>query len=185
MNFKSLLLGSVTVATAIVGGTQAMAGYVYDGVNLMEGSDFRGYEKVAGQTIGALNELGIPVVDGGKMDIPYCEPKEESYTMGFYVPSENFMVICTNNIGYGTDAMETLTHETVHVIQDLRVGLNNSELGEVPYNQFEKLASSLPSSKANTIVNLYDKEDWVVETEAFYFETQHQTVANEISRWAF
>ena len=182
MNFKALLLSALTLGSVVA--PAANAGYVYEGYHLMDGSDFGGYERVATPMIEALNEMGVPVVDGGKNDVEMCIPKEESYTLGFYVPASNVMVICTKSIP-GWLQMETLTHETVHVIQDARVGINNAELGEAPTDHLISLANDMAEEKMSTIYSLYDESDYAVEIEAFYFETQPQAVVNEIQKWAF
>ena len=182
MNFKTLLLSTLALGSVVA--PSANAGYTYEGYHLMDGSDFPGYERVATPMIEALTEMGVPVVDGGKNNVEMCTPKEESYTLGFYVPASNVMVICTKSIP-GWLQMETLTHETVHVIQDARVGINNAELGEAPTDHLISLANDMAEDKMSTIYSLYDESDYAVEIEAFYFETQPQAVVNEIQKWAF
>ena len=182
MNFKALLLSALTLGSVVA--PAANAGYVYEGYHLMDGSDFGGYERVATPMIEALNEMGVPVVDGGKNDVEMCIPKEESYTLGFYVPASNVMVICTKSIPVWMQ-METLTHETVHVIQDARAGIDNGELGEGSVSYLRGLVDDLDTEKVNTIESLYDESDYAVEIEAFYYETRPQVVLNEIQKWAF
>ena len=122
--------------------------------------------------------------DGGKNDIPMCKADGNKIILGFYVPSTNIMVICTDHGRKGL-MMETLTHETVHVIQDLRTGIENTELDAGTPQYLSKLANDLHPEKVNTISSLYPKSDWNVEVEAFYFEDKPQTVVNEIQKWAF
>ena len=173
-----------TLATVAGGGAQA--GYVYDGVHLMDGSDFVGNEVLAGDMINSLTEMGIPVVDGGKNDLPVCQPDEAkgSYTLGYYVPADNYMVICTNVAPVALQ-FETLTHEAVHVIQDARTGIQNDDLIGPGQKTHEKLVDGLADKKIDTIVSLYDKEDWVIETEAFFFEDKPEAVAGALQSWAF
>ena len=182
MNFKTLLLSTLALGSVVA--PSANAGYTYEGYHLMDGSDFRGYEQLATPMIEALTEMGVPVVDGGKNNIKMCTPKKGSYTLGFYVPASNVMVICTKSIP-GYLQMETLTHETVHVIQDARVGIDNDELGEGSVSYLNSLANDLAPEKINTIYSLYDESDYAIEVEAFYFETRPQVVVNEIQKWAF
>jgi len=182
MNIKTTLLSLLSLTATVT--TPALAGYQYEGVHLMDGSDFGIHSKLATPMIEALTEVGVPVVDGGKNGIPICIPEGNKMILGFYVPSNNIMVICTSH-GNNRVMMETLTHETVHVIQDLRTGIENSELDGGSPEYLSKLASGLHPEKINIITNLYDKSDWEVETEAFYYEDKPQTVVNEIQKWAF
>ena len=94
------------------------------------------------------------------------------------------MAICTDH-GNQDLNLETLVHESVHVIQDARAGIDNGDLGEGESDYLSKLADGLDNNKAQIIVNLYDREDWNVELEAFFFETQPQVVAQELRTWAF
>ena len=182
--FTKAALATTTALTTLVPG--AMAGYNYQGVALMDGSDFTGNERLAGDMIRSLTEMGVPVVDGGKEKVEIClpDPKEGSYTLGFYVPSRNLMVICTNVADKATQ-FETLTHEVVHVIQDARNGIDNSSLGEVGEVQHNRLVSSLSDNKVHIITNFYDKEDWAVEVEAFALQGHPEVVAKELKTWAF
>jgi len=182
MNLKSLLLSALTFGSVVA--PTANAGYVYEGYHLMDGNDFPGYEVVATPMIQALTEMGVPVVDGGKNDVDMCRPQEDKMTLGFYVPASNVMVICTKSIP-GWLQMETLTHETVHVIQDARAGINNGDLEEAPQSHLIQLANQMDPKKMNIIYQLYTQDQYAVEIEAFFFETQPQVVVNEIQRWAF
>ena len=182
MNIKTTLLSLLSLTATVA--TPALAGYQYQGVTLMDGSDFGIHSKLATPMIEALTEVGVPVVDGGKNGIPMCKPEGNKIILGFYVPSNNIMVICTSHGNKGL-MMETLTHESVHVIQDLRTGIENSELDGGSNQYLSKLANNLHPQKVNIISSLYPKKDWAVETEAFYFEDKPQTVVNEIRKWAF
>ena len=152
----------------------------------MDGSDFGPQnEAVATQIINDLTEMGIPVFDGGKNDVAICDPREDgSQTLGFYVPSDDFMVVCTDGINKDLQ-METLVHETVHVIQDARDGINNGSLVGPSGQYLQAITKALHPTKYNLITELYDREDWVIESEAFFFETKGQVVANELTKWVF
>jgi hypothetical protein len=183
MNFRNTLLSLLTLTGTVT--APALAGYQFQGTQLMDGSDFGVNSVVAGDIINSLDQLGVPVVDGGVENLPQCDPNDDgSYTLGFYVPSMNIMAICTDH-GNQDLILETLVHEAVHVIQDARAGIDNSDLGEGNSEYLSKLADGLDNNKAQIIVNLYDREDWNVELEAFYYETQPQVVAQELRTWAF
>ena len=181
MNIKTTLLSLLTLSTL---SAPAMAGYQIDGVHLMDGSDFGKDELVATDMINSLTEMGIPVINGSLNNIDQCIPEDDKRTLGFYAPGPNLMVICTDEIPTWMQ-METLTHEVVHVIQDARSGLDNSDLHEGSDKYLYKLVSNMDESKVETIANLYDESDWNVEIEAFYFETQPEAVAQELKTWAF
>ena len=183
MNLRHTLLSLLTLTSTIT--APALAGYQYQGTQLMDGSDFGVNSQVAGDIINSLNELGVPVVDGGVENLPQCEPKKNgSYTLGFYIPSMNIMAICTAH-GNQDLILETLVHESVHVLQDVRTGIDNSKLDAGSSQYLSKLANDLHPEKVSIISNLYDKKDWGYEVEAFYFENKPQVVANELRRWAF
>ena len=82
MNLKNTLLGLVTLAGTVT--APAMAGYQYDGVYLMDGSDFTGNEVLATEMINNLTEMGIPVVDGGLNDLPMCESQGDRILLGLH-----------------------------------------------------------------------------------------------------
>ena len=62
MNFRNTLLSLITLTGTVT--TPALAGYQYQGVQLMDGSDFGPNSLVAGDIINSLNEMGVPVIDG-------------------------------------------------------------------------------------------------------------------------
>ena len=192
MNIKGLLTGLLSVSATIVPmAAPAMAGYTIDTdhgpITLMDGSEFGTYSDSAREMIYGLTEAGVPVIDGGVMDMPVCEidPESQSYTMGYYVPADNYMVICTDNIQNEKELMEVLTHETVHVIQDMRTGLHNDTLdgGDVQYTK--SILNNIDEDHIETIYNFYDEDDYVVELEAFYFQDKHEVVNQELAKFVF
>ena len=182
MNIKTTLLSLLSLTATV--STPVLAGYQYEGVHLMDGGDFGIHSKLATPMIESLTQLGVPVVDGGKENLPQCESDGKSITLGFYVPATNIMVICSSH-GNTSLMFETLTHEVVHVVQDLRTGIENSELDAGTPQYLSKLASGLNDEDVNIISTLYPKSHWNAEVEAFYFQDKPQTVLNEIQKWAF
>lgn len=181
--FTKIALGTLTTLATVV--SPALAGYEVDGYHFMDGFDFGKYERFASPMINSLDDRGVAVLDGVKNGFKQCDPKEESRTLGFYVPKYNFMVICTNSDIPLSLQMETLTHETVHVIQDLRDGLDNDTLVGPQGEYMTFLAKNLDSNKANNIMSLYDREDWEIEAEAFHFETQPEAVLEALQKFEF
>ena len=183
-NFTKVALGTITTLATVAPG--AMAGYQVEGYHLMDGSDFGPQnEVVATQIVNSLNDLDVPVFDGSKNNLEACVPnKDGSRTLGYFVPSQNYMVVCTDGIGQDMQ-METLVHESVHVIQDARDGIDNDTLVGPEGTYYKEVVSALPNYKAHTIETLYDREDWAIEAEAFLFETEGQVVADELATWVF
>ena len=183
MNFKALGFGLLATVATIVGGV-AEAGYVVKGVHLMDSNDFGRHNANLSQSmITSLNEMGIPVIDGGKQKIDICvpDPNSGSYTLGYYVPADNYIVICTN-VSNKDQQFETLTHEIVHVIQDARKGLDNDKMGDGATSQIIK---KMTQAKYDDVRELYPSEHWALEFEAFHYQDQPVAVATELAKWAF
>ena len=178
---KKALLSLLTLSTLA---TPAMAGYQVDGYHLMDGSDFGKFEAQATPMINTLEKLGVPVLDGGKNGFEACKPQDGKQTLGFYSPRHNFMVVCTTDLPKWIQ-METLTHEAVHVLQDLRDGIHNDTLVGPSENGMKFLAKNLSEEKATTIVSLYDREDWEIEAEAFFLEDHPKFVTTELNKFVF
>ena len=175
-NLKKFALTALAAAAATA--APAQAGYEVNGYHFMDATDFNAPQ---GRIVKALQELNIPVLDGGKMELEHCEPLENgAYRLGFYVPSHNFMVLCTNN-GDQKRMEQTLTHEAVHVIQDIRGGFHNEEIvtNDRGINYF---AQHLPQSEVDLIVNLYDREQWPAEIEARALQDNPLAVADKLEQ---
>ena len=171
-NLKKVAL--TAIAAAATTAAPAQAGYMVDGYHILDASDFNAPQ---GRIVKALEQLNVPVIDGANLD--HCKPLENgSYRLGFYVPSENFMVLCTNN-GDAAQMNQTLTHETVHVLQDIRAGFSNDEMRVEEY-KLEYLASHLPQREVDLIVNLYDKSQWAEEIEARALQDNPLAVVDQL-----
>ena len=177
MKLKALLL-----SLSLLIPTSASAGYVNNGIHFMDGRDFN--HPAAGEIIRELDRLQVPVLDGGKNNIDICHPQDEYYTMGYYVPSRNYIVICTN-VTSKSEQMTTLTHEAVHVIQDLRTGINNSRMGQVSDQKYHYYVKSLSDHHVTIITELYDRSDWVLEAEAFGLQYFPHTVKHMLRKFVF
>ena len=174
---KTALALTAVVATAAPG----MAQYTTeDGFKVYEASDFAGPHA---EMITTLEKLGVPVLNGTDDD-RLCAPADEdgTVTLGWYTPVHNVVVLCHGD--YDQRA-QTLTHEVVHVIQDARAGLDNSEMGEVSARHFAHIESNISDRKVWTITNLYDKEDWVVEAEAFFYQDSPEQVSDALKVFTF
>lgn len=167
-NLKKLVLTTLaTTATIIGGGAQAYE--VHDGIGYYTPDDFTGPHA---EIVDSLYDLEVPVVDGSTVE-GVCEADPGYILYGFYVPSENVMVLCKDGLTQN-EIEETLVHEAVHVYQDYRAGLHNSEL-EVP--DVRSLFEQLPQGYQQNILHTYDQEDWELETEAWFFQDKPEAVA--------
>ena len=179
-NLKKIALTALAAVTTTV--APAQAGQVIDGYHIMDEADFA-TSKPHVRIVQALTALGIPVFDGGKNGFKQCEPRENgTYTLGFYNPKHNAMVLCTNN-GDEATMKETLTHEAVHVLQDMRAGLDNVNLKtyETDINSFAK---TLPERHVDLIVKLYPREQWAEEIEARALQTNPVMVGEILAKSA-
>ena len=149
----------------------------------MTGEDFGEHEVIATEMIDTLEDMEVYVLDGTKSGLDRCNSKSDPL-LGFYSPSHNMMVICTGEVPNWL-RFETLVHETVHVIQDARDGLNNDTLKAGSESYVYDLSTVLNKQKLNLIHRAYPQAQWDVEIEAFYFETQPAVVLDELKRWVF
>ena len=76
-------------------------------------------------------------------------------------------------------------HETVHVIQDARDGLENDTLDIGISLHFHPIWRSGLRRNFRLIRESYPQSQWDIEVEAFYFETQPEVVLSELKKWAF
>ena len=171
-NIKKVALTALTALAATT--APAQAGYMVDGYHVLDANDFNAPQ---GRIVKALEKLGVPVIDGAGLD--HCEPREDgAYRLGFYVPSHNVMVLCTNN-GDASQMHQTLTHESVHVLQDIRAGFYNDDI-KTNDREISYFAQHLPQDQVDLIVNLYEKDQWAAEIEARVFQDNPSVVADRL-----
>ena len=175
-NLKALTALALTAAIA----APANAGFLaQDGTPLMDQSDFLATHSTLVETIYAA---GVPIVDGGKMELAQCLDTSEGYLMGFYQPSTNIMVICTNNGDYNSQA-QTLTHEAMHLVQDAGHGLHNDDCETI--GDWKALISNLSDKHVGEIEQFYTQDQWGHEVEARTFENEPNRVAQLINKFVF
>ena len=175
-NFTKLALA--TLATLATVAPAAQAGFTAkDGSPLLDSTDFPATHSTLVSTIYGA---GVPIVDGGKMELAQCLDTSEGYLMGFYQPSANIMVICTNN-GDATSQAKTLTHEAMHLVQDAGHGLHNSDCETV--GDWKALISDLSDKHVGEIEKFYTQDQWGHEVEARTFENDPTEVAAMIIKY--
>jgi len=116
----------------------------------------------------SIQKLNIPIV------YETCEPQK----LGSYLPGKNQMVLCQNNIDSEQQYIETLAHESWHVVQDCVGNLDDGiiipvTIGNAP--GFQSLLNSLNDSDLGNL-SLYDSEDLPYEVEAFAMEKHPELV---------
>tara|TARA_Y100000589_G_C27129971_1_gene620179 strand:+ start:412 stop:960 length:549 start_codon:yes stop_codon:yes gene_type:complete len=175
------LLGTLSLLSTIT--ATVLSGEQIGKYHFMTGEDFGEHEALATQLIDTLNQMNVPVLDGTKNELSQCTSKT-SNVLGYYSAKHDVMVICTKDVPDWL-RFETLVHETVHVIQDARDGLENDTLGQPGRSYISTLYGDLAKKKRRLIRESYPQSQWNVEVEAFYFETKPQVVLNELKTWAF
>lgn len=175
------LLGTLSLLSTIT--PSVLSGEQIGEYHFMTGEDFGEHEELATQLIDALNQISVPVLDGTKNELSQCMSKTSSI-LGYYSAKHDVMVICTKDVPNWL-RFETLVHETVHVIQDARDGLENDTLEAGTSHYISTLSGDLAKKKLRLIRESYPQSQWDIEVEAFYFETQPQVVLSELKKWAF
>jgi hypothetical protein len=176
-NFKALTLATIATLTTIA---PAQAGFLaQDGTPLMDTTDFPATHATLVETI---YNAGVPIVDGGKMELAQCLDTSKGYLMGFYQPSANIMVICTNN-GDATSQAQTLTHEAMHLVQDAGHGLHNDDCETI--GDWKALVPNLSAKHVSEIEQFYTQDQWGNEVEARTFENDPDRVAGMINKFVF
>ena len=124
----------------------------------------------------ALDRANVPVADGH--DWKLCAPKPDSYVAGFYVPTLNVIVLCTESPA--PDIWGTLVHEAVHAVQDCRAGQDNSALYHATT---QYMIDGLEQSELDTIRDLYPADQHLDEVEASFLEQYPDYVADQLDTY--
>ena len=96
----------------------------------------------------------------------------EAGLLGYYQPDYNRMTMCQNNRQDFKLYIETLAHESWHVVQDCASGLDNGSVVPIMSTNpatFRSILASLNSADWQSL-NLYDPQDLPYEGEAFLME---------------
>jgi hypothetical protein len=112
----------------------------------------------------ALAKLNIPVM---------YDRCEKDTTVGYYSLVKNKVVLCQDYKDEGYELLvETLAHESWHVVQDCLTGLKDSKLKAVSSKNhivFDYIVNQLTVGDKNNL-ELYDSEALPYEIEAFVME---------------
>ena len=145
------------------------------GAVILEASDFPLTHR---PLFNALDLAGVPVIDGHEWD--QCAPGKDYYTAGFYLPTHNAIVLCTNSPA--PDILSTFTHEAVHAVQDCRAGQENSYMSHGVQNH---MVSALGQDELELIQEAYPVDQWMDEVEARYFSDSPGAVTTGVYRFCF
>lgn len=126
----------------------------------------------------ALAKIQVPLVNGNADE---CSSKPGAVLLGFYLPKENRLVMCPAASKNQQQYINTLTHESWHVVQDCMDGIENSSvtaLSEKYPEVFTQVLAGISLSDFQTTIALYPGEQQIGEMEARYMEDHSQTVLN-------
>lgn len=124
----------------------------------------------------ALNKIGI------SLSYENCEDG----LLGRYQSVPNRLIICQNNRENFNLYIETLAHESWHVVQDCAAGLNNHHMASIAADDSELSRSILVSLKSSDwmTLKLYDSEVLPYEAEAFLMEKHPDAVLEALEQCA-
>lgn len=123
--FRSIITTALALAVTVTGAMPALANPYAD----QQGNSLQDHIAL----VDALNDVGIPV----SFNTEECKPNAIGMgkPAGFYRPDQNVMTICQDNGGYDGvvvtptyNDLDTIRHESQHVIQDCLAGLVNSRM---------------------------------------------------------
>ena len=124
----------------------------------------------------ALKLANVPIVDGHDWD--QCEVTDTSYIGGFYIPSFDVIVLCTESPD--PDQLGTLVHEAVHAAQDCRAGQENEIMS---HRATQYMIDGLPQQQLDTIERFYPQDQWLDEVEARFLEQYPDHVADQLNTY--
>ena len=180
-NFKALALTALTVAATVSAPAANANLFKFAGLNQFTADNFT--HPTVKHIVTEMNRAGVPVLDGLSNGFKQCEPDGSGMVvMGFYSPSYNMMVLCTNN-GDSTTMVETLIHEATHMVQDCRTGLDND--GVKASYLAPAYAHMIGEQETNLVKNHYPADQHNHEFEARYNETQPQKVVEGLAKFCF
>ncbi len=132
--------------------------------------------------VSAVERLGVQALDAS--DETFCS-SDVSTPYALYHIKHNVIVLCTENMVSPDKLAKSYTHEVVHMVQDCRAGLHNSDLVENTVENTRYYFSQLPAHLQDNILRGYDQRDWNLEAEAYYFQDKPLTVLDGVNHFCF
>ncbi|MGB5592491.1 MAG: hypothetical protein WBM32_06745 [Crocosphaera sp.] len=142
----------------------------------LSGDDSSRYNFYEAKFFAALKKAGVSI------SYESCE----AGILGYYQPDYNRITMCQNNRQDFNLYIETLAHESWHVVQDCAAGLNNGKVVPImtaDSSTFRSILASLGSADWETL-NLYDPQDLPYEGEAFLMEKHPDKVLQALNACA-
>ncbi|MGK7954739.1 MAG: hypothetical protein AB4063_05695 [Crocosphaera sp.] len=142
----------------------------------LSGDDSNRYNFYEQKFLTALKKVGISV------SYESCQ----AGVLGYYQPDYNRMTMCQNNRRDFNLYIETLAHESWHVVQDCAAGLDNGSVVPImtaDSSTFRSILASLGSADWQSL-NLYDPQDLPYEGEAFLMEKHPDKVLQALNACA-
>ena len=139
----------------------------------LSGDDSNRYNFYEAKFLTALKKAGISI------SYESCQ----AGILGYYQPHYNRMTMCQNNRQDFNLYIETLAHETWHVVQDCAAGLDNGAIVPImntDASSFRSILASLGSADWRSL-NLYDPQDLPYEGEAFLMEKHPDKVLQALN----
>ncbi len=139
----------------------------------LSGNDSNRYNFYEAKFLTALKNAGISI------SYESCQ----AGVLGYYQPGYNRMTMCQNNRQDFNLYIETLAHETWHVVQDCAAGLDNAAVVPIlntDSSTFRSILASLGSADWQSL-NLYDPQDLPYEGEAFLMEKHPDKVLQALN----
>jgi hypothetical protein len=180
-NFKALTIAALTALTTIAAPAANANAFKFAGMNQFTAANFT--HPTIKHIVTQMNRAGVPVLDGLSNGFDQCEPDGSGMvTMGFYSPSYNMMVLCTNN-GDSTQMIETLIHEATHMVQDCRTGLGTDTAKASVFAP--AYAHMIGEQETNLVKGHYPADQHDHEYEARYNEEHPNKVVEGLANFCF
>ena len=116
-----------------------------------------------------LSDRGVRVLNGNFMNNSLCKTSHffnGIKTGGYYDLNKNHIVICSN---YSRGLI--LTHESMHLVQDAKGGLQNNFYEPIfSGNHHLTFSNDLSEEDKKSIQNMKNKSYFEIEVEAYLFE---------------
>ena len=133
----------------------------------------------------SFEALNVPVIDGTTLPQICSNPDPDLKIRAIYNFKMNVVVACIQNMDNNRQFVTSVTHEAVHMVQDCRTGLASYTLDAGSSKYISTLWRALPHYLRDNIIEAYDAKDWEYETEAFFFQSRPDKVANGIRHFCF
>ena len=176
----SLALGALTVS--LINGAPSTASPTMTPIEFFTPGELIGLGASPSlvHTVAATN---VPVIKGDE-SFAFCS-RDGYITYAGYNTIINAIIICMNHAPPSKVA-SSFTHEAVHLAQDCKAGLHNEVLSTSgPVTVRNIWDHGLTELQRENIKRSYEPTDWDIETEAFFFQNDPDTVEQAVANFCF